>query len=386
MANPKKPPGYSFSALEIYHGGDVHGGCPLAYKLNRLDKIPRADSEPLIIGRMLHELAARYLLRLIDVGLQTDWDYARAITPKEAPADVLEIWPRHYENFVMPASENHGVELKLAFDRNWQPCEFFSPQAFFRMVVDWTFTQGGLAVIKDFKSNRQIINVDLENIPLQLRIYGWGARRALYPDAEEILLQLHFMRYGAEREILLTPGDLDTVPAELEAKIAEIEADKHFDPRPGSYCSMCGVQSHCKVMADALVPVEVLAPATREQAEKAATLLLAVREMDKMITGRLKGYVQEFGPVHTGDLIYGPVPGISYDLDPETVSEQLLESGIDREIVWKAMNVSKSSINSALSKGDYKGKRKQEREAIIEAILSKSESKPTEEIRFFKAQ
>ena len=378
MAIPKKQPGYSFSALEMYHGGEVHGGCPLAYKLNRLDKIPRADSEPLIIGRMLHELAARYLLRLIDVGLQTDWTYAQAITPKEAPADVLEVWPRHYENFIMPAAENHGVELKLAFDRNWQPSEFFSPQAFFRMVLDWTFTQGGLAVIKDFKSNRQIIEVDQANIPLQLRIYGYGARQALYPNAQEILLQLHFLRYGVEREVLLTPDHLDTVPQELEEKIAVIEADKHFDPRPGSYCSMCGVQSHCKVMAGALVPVEVLAPATKEQAEKAATLLLAVREMDKMITGRLKAYVQEYGPVHLGDVVYGPSVSTSYDLDPRGVTEHLLGEGLEVDQVWALLGLTKTSLE--------RGLKKLKRKDLLDAILAAAPSKETERVGFSKVK
>lgn len=368
-----KKPGYSFSALEMFHGGDVHGGCPFAYKLIRIDKIPRVTAEPLIIGQMLHELAARYLNRLISQGLQTDWAFAQSITPKEAPADVLEVWPRFFENFILPPTESPGVEKQLAFNRQWEPCAYHAPEVYFRMVLDWTFLQGGLAVVQDFKSNRAIMEIGKN---LQTRIYGWGAKRALYPDAQEILLRLHFMRYGADRETLLLPEDLATVPAELDAKIAEIEAEKHFDPRPGSYCSWCGVQSHCKVMANALIPVEVLAPATREQAEKAATLLLAVREMDKMITGRLKSYVQEYGTVQVGDQIYGPSTSTTYDLDPRGVTEHLLGEGLEVDQVWGLLNLTKTSLE--------RGLKRIKRKDLLDAILAAAPSKEVEKIGFSK--
>jgi hypothetical protein len=380
----KKPPAYSHSALEIFHGGDIHGGCPLAYKLIRIDRIARAASEPLIIGRMLHELAAKYLNRLISHGLQTDWDFAQGITPKEAPADVLEVWPRFVENFILPPMGDPGVEKQLAFTRKWEPCGWFDSAAYFRMVVDWTFTQGGLVVIVDWKSNRSIMNEVEKN--LQLRTYGWGVRRALYPDAQEILLRLHFLRYGAEREIMLAPEDLDTVPAELDAKIAEIEAEKHFDPRPGSYCSWCGVQSHCPTMAQALVPVSIIYPASKADAVKAGSILLAIREMEKAITAHLKAYVQEFGPIQVGDMIYGPVPGTDYDLDPRTVAEGLLERGYDREDIWKVLSVGKTSLDRGLKDMGLIGKRSKERKALVEEFLAGAVETPTETFKFHKGK
>jgi hypothetical protein len=211
---------------------------------------------------------------------------------------------------------------------------------------------------------------------LQLRIYGWAVRQTLYPDAQEILLRLHFLRYGAEREILLLPEDLDTVPAELEAKIAVIESTKHFDPTPGSFCGWCGMTAHCPVMAQALVPVEVLAPATREQAEKAATLLLAVREMDKMITSRLKSYVQEYGPVQVGDQIYGPSTSTTYDLDPRAVTEHLLGEGLEVDQVWGLLGLTKTSLE--------RGLKKLKRKDLLDAILAAVPSKDVEKIGFSK--
>jgi hypothetical protein len=380
-----KKPSYSHSALEMFHGGDVHGGCPWAYKLIRIDKIPRATSEPLITGQMLHELAAKYLTRLIDVSIPTDWDYAQSITPKEAPADVLEVWPRFVENLILPPMDSPGVEKQIAFNREWEPCGYWDNDVYFRMVLDLTFLQGGLAVVKDWKSNRSVIRQIEKN--LQLRTYGWGALRALYPGAEEILLKLYFMRYGYEPEpVLLTPDDLNSVPDELEAKIAEIEAEKHFDPRPGSYCSWCGVQTHCPVMEKALVDTEVVYPVTQEDAVKAATLLLAIRQMDSIITAHLKNWSRQMGSVRAGDQVYGPIPGVDYYFDPKGLTEQLLGMGFSKDDVWKVLSVGKTSLEEGLKKMGLIGKRAKERKALMEQLLASAESKPTEQFKFYKAK
>lgn len=60
------------------------------------------------------------------------------------------------------------------------------------------------------------------------------------------------------------------------------------NPIPGSFYGLCGGTAHCPVMVKALAPVEVLAPNTREPAEKAASLLLTLQEMEKELTARLK--------------------------------------------------------------------------------------------------
>jgi len=342
-----------------------------------VEKIPRAASDALIIGSTVHEVVASYLEHLIQHSLVTDWAWAEKQGFIDVPADVPEIWSRFYNNFILPPGmEAPAVEKKLAFTRAWEPTEFFAPDAYFRLVVDLTYRQGSLAVITDWKSGR-IVPETVEK-DLQLRIYGWGVQQALYPDAQEILLRLHFLRYGAEREILLLPEDLGTVPQELEAKIAVIEAEKHFDPKPGSFCGWCGVTAHCPVMAQALVPVEILAPATKEQAAKAATLLLAIRAMDTELTARLKSWVKEFGPVVVGDSVYGPSVSTSYDLDAQEVTDKLLGDGLAPEQVWPLLNVTKTSLE--------RGLKKLKRKDLLEELLSAAPSKQTEKVGFSKVR
>jgi hypothetical protein len=367
---PKKP-SYSFSKLE------TDEKCPWAYKKIYLDRVPRAETEPLAIGKMLHDLTAQYIDRLIGAKLQTDWTYAEGLTPKEAPADVFDIWPRFFNSFILPPMEAPGVELKLAFDRNWKPTEYFGEDAFFRMAVDWTYRQGELVIVQDWKTNRVIPETVEKN--LQLRIYGWGVRESRFPDAQEILLRLHFLRYGAEREVILVPEDLATVPDELEQRITQIESRKDFEPTPGSFCGWCGVMAHCPVMAQAIVPVNILYPTTREDAIKAATLLLAIQTMDAELKNNLKRYVHENGPVPVGDVVYGPKISTSYDLDPQEITDFLLnEGGLEVGQVWGLLNLTKTNLESCL--------RKLRRKDLIPKILELAPSRPTERIGFNKVK
>jgi len=362
-------PQYSFSRLDLYDR------CPWAYKTVYLDRIPRAKNEARETGQLLHGLVADYLNRLIATGQPTDWDWARGAAPKEAVADVMEMWERFYGTFALPEGlESPGVENRLAFDASWQPCEFFSEEAYFRMVVDFHFRQDSLGVIVDWKTNRKVPQTVAKD--LQLRTYGWGLKQALYPEVQEVLLRLHFLRYGKEREIMLESQDLAEVPDELGARIKIIEADKNYDPTPGSFCGLCGVTPHCPIMSQALAPIEVLAPATREQAEKAASLLLTLQKMEKELITRLKDWVKENGPVQVGDLVYGPNQVISYDFDPEQVTAILLEAGLNREEVWTMLSLTKTNLE--------RGLRKLRRGDLLELIMPIAKTKVSEKIDYRK--
>jgi len=360
---------YSYSRLDLYDR------CPHAYKTVYLDGIPRARNEARERGQILHGMVADYLNRLITLGLATDWDWARTAAPQGAMDDVAEIWERFYEGFVLPSGlEAPGVERRLAVDRMWRPVKFDSKRARFRMVLDFHFRQNGLGVIVDWKTSREVPQDVAKD--LQLRTYGWGLKQTLYQDIEEVLLRLHFLRYGKEREVFLMPQDLAEVPDELDDRIGVIEKDKTFDPIPGSFCGMCGITSHCPVMAQAVVPIEVMAPASREEAEKAASMLMTLQKMEKELTARLKEWVRENGAIKVGDMVYGASQVVSYDLDPQKVTTMLLEAGLSREEIWPLVSMTKTNLE--------KGLRKLKRRDLLEPVLSTAAIKNTEKIDFRK--
>jgi len=185
-------------------------------------------------------------------------------------------------------------------------------------------------------------------------------------------LRLHFLRYGKEREVLLTHLDLAAVPDELKARIDVIEADHTFTPTPGSFCGWCGVTAHCPVMAKALTPVEVLAPVTLEQAEKAASLLLTLQKMEKELSARLKDWVRENGPIQVGDLLYRPAPAVSYDFNARQIVQTLLDAGLDREKIWPLLSITKTNLE--------KGLRNLRRTDLIELVIPARKTKVSEKI------
>jgi hypothetical protein len=272
------------------------------------------------------------------------------------------------------ALESYGAEHKLAFDRNWQPCDFFGDDAYFRMVVDFHFLQGELAVVLDWKSNRAVPGTVEKD--LQLRTYGWGLKQAVYPEVQEILLRLHFLRYGKEREVLLEPLDLEGVPGFLADKINIIEQDKDYNPTPGSFCGPCGVTAHCPIIAQALIPVKIMAPSNREDAQKAASLLLTLQQMEKDLSARLKEWVMVNGPIKVGDLVYGPTTITSYDFNAQAVATFLLEAGISRDEVWGILSVTKTNLERGLRKG--------RRKDLLESIRPSVVPKISERIDFRK--
>ncbi|MEW6657391.1 MAG: PD-(D/E)XK nuclease family protein [Thermodesulfobacteriota bacterium] len=358
---------YSISRLILY------GRCPWAYKEIYLNKTPQEENEYRETGLELHQKVQPYLVRLIRKNLQSDWIWAAA--QESSLKDVAEVWRRFYRGFSLPAGlQDPGVERRLAFTRNWEPCGYFAPEAFFRMVLDFHFRQHAQAVIMDWKSGWKMMDT-VEDDP-QLLTYGWGLWRAVYPDAKKFQLKLYFLRYGQSRKITLTPEQLQSVPRKLEEKIAQIEGDQKFEPRPGSFCGMCGVAAHCPHVARSLVPRELIAPSTLEEVQKAAEQLLALRVMSKTITARLKNWAAINGSISVRDQVFGP--SFIDTLDTKQVVQTLLDDGMDREAIWPLLSVSKTALKSTL--------KKLKQSELLNQVMTLTSGEPETRFDFRKAE
>ena len=97
-------------------------------------------------------------------------------------------------------------------------------------------------------------------------------RETRHPDAKEILLRLLFLRYSAEREVICSPLTWPRSQMSWRSGLSRLKSRKDFEPTPGSFCGWCSVMAHCSVMAQAIVPVNILYP-TREDSIRAPTLL-----------------------------------------------------------------------------------------------------------------
>lgn len=371
-ATKKKAMKYSPSSIDLFRK------CPWAFKMVKVEYVAREETEALVIGRMIHELIETYLNALYAAGLDTDWKLAESLTPKAGPTDVPELWEWFWQRYVRPAGvEDAGVEKKLAFNKKWAPCKWDAKGAHYRLVIDHHFRQDDLAVIEDWKTGW--VKPDNLEKDLQTRSYGWALRQGVYRGVPHVLLRHQYIRFKKwPVEILLDAADLDTVPEEVGAEIAKIEAERHFDPAPGNFCSWCGVQAHCPAVSKALVPADVMLPTTMEQAQKAAGLLLAVKEAEKVLYKGLREWVSEQGPITVGDLVFGPKDSVSYSPDPEAVVDILLnEAGLGKEQVWPMLSATKTNLTRGLKKA--------KRLDLLDRLLGTGTSKSSTTIDFRKA-
>ena len=139
---------------------------------------------------------------------------------------------------------------------------------------------------------------------------------------------------------------------------------------------MCGVAAHCPVIAQALVPRELIAPSTFEQVHKAAEQLLAIRAMAKTITSRLKNWASIHGPIPVGDQVYGP--SFIDTLDSKQVVQVLLDGGLEREDIWPLLSVQKTSLKSTL--------KKLKRRDLLDSVMSLTVGDPEMRFDFKKAE
>ena len=150
-------------------------------------------------------------------------------------------------------------------------------------------------------------------------------------------------------------------------------------PTLKSFCGWCVVMAHCPVMAQALVPANIMYPVSREDATKAATLLLAIKKMEAEIKDHLKKFVKKVGPVQVGDIVYGPKPSTKYEFDPKEVTEYLInDCGLSNEDAWSLLKLGKTHLESSL--------KKLRRKDLIDPVLALAQTMPTESIEFSKVK
>lgn len=139
------------------------------------------------------------------------------------------------------------VELELAFDRSWKPCEWFAKDTYVRIKVDCLrLSKDGKTVeVIDWKSGKYHTAAEKPEYMGQLDLYAVAALVA-FPQVEKALPSLYFMDH---EEVMAEDEDGNTVLLErkklvLRQKYWDKRAkpmltDSLFPPRPGKACRWC---------------------------------------------------------------------------------------------------------------------------------------------------
>lgn len=212
---------WSFSRFKDYEK------CPAYCKYKHVDKIKEPDTEHTAHGTEVHEAAERYVTGKL--------------------GKLPKILAKFSVEFKETKKRKPKVEQEWAFDRDWRPVGWFSPEAWVRVKVDCHYltvekkgSSGGgrfactTVHVIDYKTGK----VREAEHSEQRKLYALGAM-LMYPDAVAVHVEHHYLDHGEIAEEQYPATQLDELKTYWLNKTKKMLKDKLFRPQPGRYCEWC---------------------------------------------------------------------------------------------------------------------------------------------------
>jgi hypothetical protein len=210
-----KPFAWSYSALTTYEL------CPKKYyHLYVAKDVKDADSSFAADGKIVHDAMK-----------------ARVIDGKPLPLNL-----RHYEKiaakFAAASGEKHG-EMKLAINRKFEPCDYFAPDVWVRVIIDLAIVQGDSAIVVDWKTGK--VKDDPTQMALNAAVLArWMPEIGLFKTLF-VWLQSNNLTPKNYTVSKFTPVWNDLIPR--VQKIEEARKTTTFPAKQGPLCGWCPVKS-----------------------------------------------------------------------------------------------------------------------------------------------
>lgn len=240
--------------------------CPLQFYLAYVAKVqlPKEDEDPdetlfRNVGTTLHAILeamanGHTIENAIELGKR---DYIKIVTPErwyvveDHYPSLYKFWNRIYGLSQRVEIESIDPEIQLAIDKNFKPVSFFSDDAFFRGVEDFSLrTAKNTAIIIDHKrGGNPSFGVKIHRAQLNsYMILEHFGRRPLSGSKAGI----HFIEAGdiAMTEFVSKDSIETLLPSWLIGKISKaVNTVAHaggFDHNRTQMCKYCDFQKYCK--------------------------------------------------------------------------------------------------------------------------------------------
>ncbi len=236
---------YHLSAAKL----QTYDRCPQSYYFRYERKIKTAAFfGSASLGTALHEALAQ---------IYRDWHYHeplpkfewlefcwqqhnQGLSPNQAD-EGLKILQRYYENFMLgqtAIARPLAVEGKIQGSLQVENLEFTLAGRYDRL----DYLADGLELI-DYKSTKEVKNLDPEAIDLQIGLY-YLALEQTYPQNLQ-RLSLIYLRTGEKLSFEVTPAHKERVAAAVSQLAVRLRADSAWEPTPGKHCDRCTYARYC---------------------------------------------------------------------------------------------------------------------------------------------
>jgi hypothetical protein len=315
------------------------------YKAHWVDGVPDQNDFSLR-GIAFHACAHNYIMRLVELQIQSDADEARAAfkeaiaesqTPAHLVPEVHEIflgWAEHFELDLQwfMAAEQHEIGKNQ---------HTFTPDLVYARPT-------GLEIV-DFKTYWVAMTEEQIRNDFQSKFYIYNARR-IWPNFPTYTFTHSYVRFGSKVSVQFTENDLAPFADEVEAIVRTIQVAEERDEwpaTPGPECAYCSLA--CPVVDNPmLVPKRLTVP---EQAVLVGGTILAMEAWVRTAKKALKAYCAGNGPITVKGVEFDnrPVMQRSYPIDQ--VLAEMKALGVDADAAVLATdNYSLTISHSALAK------------------------------------
>jgi len=205
---------WSYSRWALYEE------CPAKFRYKHIDRLPEEQGPALARGDEIHKKLEHYLTK-------------GGSLPHEAKLIA--------QDCKVLRGANPQVELSLAFNRTWEPTQWFSKEAWCRVKIDVLIPPviGKNEVVKivDFKTGKL---KDRGAYGEQLMLYGLAGLLA-YPIAEKADAELLFVDHGVAipAEESFHRKDEPSLKKKWELMVRPMLSDTAYRPKPGIRCKWC---------------------------------------------------------------------------------------------------------------------------------------------------
>ena len=198
-----------------YSRYNTYRQCPGKAKLLYIEKLKEPESAALANGQKRHTEMEYFLKGYAPL---PDWVHKNSV---------------EYCNQLK--SEKPHAELSVAFDKDWNPVEWFAKNAWARIKIDALVRHPTSARVVDWKTGK-IRDGEYDE---QLELYALTAF-LMFPDVEEVGTELCFMELGVLLPVtVFKREDMEMLRARWEQRVGVMLNDEVFEYTPNQFCSYC---------------------------------------------------------------------------------------------------------------------------------------------------
>jgi len=203
----------------------THEGCPRKAKYKFIDKLKEPGNDAMNRGLEIHKQLEGWMVN----GLKPKGgDYSDGV---DIPRTGIYNRIRKDVARLKLGGYSLQPELQAAYDKDWEPCSWFGPQAWMRVVYDYVATHGTHHVLADYKTGKVY-----EDHDQQADLYALSAFKS---GATAVDVVFYYIDQNTVQPYTYDPDELPALEEQVLARAEAVTSDRLYPTNFSWRCEYC---------------------------------------------------------------------------------------------------------------------------------------------------